>query len=188
MITVSAYDNHVDQLFEKMMRFHRALSEAGVPYRIVGGMAVFLQVSARDPDNGRTTRDVDAAVRRDDLSRIIRAAELNGFRYKHSAGIDMLVDSKEPKARSAIHLIFMGEKVRPEYVEPVPGLSDPTITEEGITIAPVTDLVRMKLTSFRIKDRAHIQDLDSVGLITPEIEAGLSDILRARLAEVRATE
>jgi len=46
----------------------------------------------------------------------------------------------------------------------------------------------MKLTSFRLKDKVHIQDLDGVGLITPEIEAGLSDALRARLAEVRATQ
>jgi hypothetical protein len=46
----------------------------------------------------------------------------------------------------------------------------------------------MKLTSFRLKDKVHIQDLDSVGLITPAIEESLSDLLRARLAEVRATE
>jgi hypothetical protein len=46
----------------------------------------------------------------------------------------------------------------------------------------------MKLTSFRLKDKVHIQDMDSVGLITPEIEASLSPILRERLAEVRATE
>jgi hypothetical protein len=46
----------------------------------------------------------------------------------------------------------------------------------------------MKLTSFRLKDRVHIQDLDGVGLITPEIEAELSEPLRRRLAEVRSTE
>ena len=61
-------------------------------------------------------------------------------------------------------------------------------TKEGILIAPVADLVRMKLTSFRLKDKVHIQDLDSVGLITPEIEQSLSEPLRQRLAEVRATE
>lgn len=188
MISVSAYDIHVDRLFEKMMRFHRALAEADIPYRIVGGMAVFLQVSAHDPDNGRTTRDVDAAVQRDDLSRIIQAAESHGFRYRHAMGIDMLLDAKEPQARSAIHLIFVGEKVRPEYLEPVPAFSDPTVSVEGVLIAPVADLVCMKLTSFRAKDRVHIQDLDSVGLITPAIEATLSDALRARLAEVRASE
>ena len=66
--------------------------------------------------------------------------------------------------------------------------SEPARTKEGILIAPVADLVRMKLTSFRLKDKVHIQDMDSVGLITPEIEASLSEPLRERLAEVRATE
>jgi hypothetical protein len=59
---------------------------------------------------------------------------------------------------------------------------------EGILLAPVADLVRMKLTSFRLKDRVHLQDLDSVGLITPEVEATLSEPLHERLREVRATE
>jgi hypothetical protein len=44
----------------------------------------------------------------------------------------------------------------------------------------------MKLTSFRLKDQVHIQDLDSAHLITPEIEAALPEALRVRLAEVRA--
>jgi hypothetical protein len=39
-----------------------------------------------------------------------------------------------------------------------------------------------------LKDQVHIQDLDSVGLITPEIEASLSEALRERLAKVRASE
>lgn len=45
----------------------------------------------------------------------------------------------------------------------------------------------MKLTSFRLKDRVHIQGMDGVGLISPAIEGELSPILRDRLAEVRAT-
>ena len=100
----------------------------------------------------------------------------------------MLLDAAEPRAASAVRLVFVGEKVRPEYVEPVPAFSQPTVTVEGVLLAPVADLVRMKLTSFRDKDRVHVRDLDSVRLITPEIEASLPDVLRARLAEVRATE
>jgi hypothetical protein len=50
----------------------------------------------------------------------------------------------------------------------------------------VADLVRMKLTSFRMKDQLHLKDLDSARLITREIEAGLPEALRGRLAEVRA--
>ena len=136
----------------------------------------------------RLTNDVDACVRRSDLQAVIDAVEPFGFKYRHVAGVDMLVDSAQPKARSAIHLIFVGEKVREEYLEPVPEFSPPAKTIEGALIAPVADLVRMKLTSFRLKDRVHIQDLDGVGLITPEIEAQLPETLRQRLAEVRASE
>ena len=99
----------------------------------------------------------------------------------------MLVDADSPKARSAVHLVFLNEKVRPDYVEAVPD-SPPDTTREGVLLAPVADLVRMKLTSYRLKDRVHIQDLDAVGLITPEIEAALPELLRTRLQEVRATE
>jgi len=31
----------------------------------------------------------------------------------------MLVDAVKPTARSAIHLVFVGEKVRREYLKPV---------------------------------------------------------------------
>ncbi len=186
MLTAAAYDIHVNQLLERMRKFHACMDQAGIPYRIVGGMATFIQVSERDPLEGRLTRDIDAAVLREDLERIIRAAEGCGFRYKHAAGVDMLLDAHTPKARSAIHLIFLGEKVNEDYLEPVPN-SPPVTTKEGIFLAPIHDLVVMKLTSFRMKDRVHIQDMDRVGLITPEIEAELSEPLKQRLAEVRAS-
>ena len=186
--TASAYDVHVEQLQQSIKRLHEILTEARIPYRIVGGMAVFMHVAERDPLSARLTRDVDAAVAREDLPRLIEAARKAGLDYRHAAGVDMLVDADVGgRARSAVHLIFIGEKVRASDYEPVPG-SSPSRTEEGILIAPVADLVRMKLTSFRLKDRVHIQDLDAVGLITPEIEAALSSELRARLVEVRASD
>ena len=188
MISATAADRHVQQLFETMARIHGALTKAGVEYRIVGGMAVFLQISERDPDAARLTRDIDVAVDRKYLQEIARAAEDSGFRYRHAAGVDMLVDAKAPKARSAVHLVFVREKVRPDYLEAVPDFSPPTVTSEGILLAPVADLVRMKLTSFRLKDRVHILDLDSVGLITPEIETSLPETLRQRLEQVRKEE
>jgi hypothetical protein len=188
MITAAAYDMHVEQLFEKVKRLHAALDTAGIPYRVVGGVAVFLQVYERDPGKARMTRDVDVAIDRKELSRIAAVAEKYGFRYRHTAGIDMLVDAAKPRASTAVHLVFIREKVRPDYLEPVPDFSEPTRTAEGILLAPVADLVRMKLTSFRLKDKVHIQDMDSVGLITPEMVASLPEPLRARLAEVRATE
>jgi len=188
MLTLTAYDSFVEQLFEVMKRFVDALSKASIEYRLIGGMAAFLHVNERNPMAARLTNDVDAAVRREDLQAIINAVKPFGFTYRHVAGVDMLVDSAKPTARSAIHLVFIGEKVRQEYLEPVPGFSPPATTAEGALVASVADLVRMKLTSFRLKDKVHIQDLDGVGLITPEIEAGLPELLRQRLAEVRASD
>jgi hypothetical protein len=187
MLTAAAYDIHMDQLFERMRRFHAAMIAAGLSYRIIGGVAAFFHVYDREPDQARSTRDVDAAVARADLPQIIAAAEKAGFQYKHVRGIGMLVDPDQPGARSAVHLIFLGEKVRADDLAEIPA-SDPIRTKEGICICPVADLVLMKLTSYRLKDKVHIQDLDGVGLITPEIEAALPEALRARLHEVRTLE
>ncbi len=188
MLVNTFFENRVDRLTEVTKRLAAALEGAGIPYQVVGGFAVFFHVDRVDPLAARLTRDVDVAVDRRHLQRIAEAVKNFGFKYRHAAGLDMLVDASEPRARSAIHLIFVREKVRPDYLEPVPDFSEPTRTAEGILIAPVADLVRMKLTSFRLKDQVHIQDMDSVGLITPEIEASLSEPMRARLAQVRAAE
>ena len=187
MLVNAHYEKHVEQLVEIASRFAEALSKAGIEYRIVGGLAVYLHVNAIDPLAARLTRDIDAAVRRTDLAAIAQLVKRFGLEFRHVAGVDMLIDSREPKARSAVHLIFVNEKVRQHYVEAVPDFS-PVPNVDGLLVAPVSDLVRMKLTSFRDKDRVHVRDLDSVGLITPEIEAGLPELLRDRLAQVRATE
>ena len=188
MVSIAAYDRHVEQLLETVRRLAETLTLAGVDYRIIGGGAVFLHVHERNPGAARSTRDVDIAVDRTALQAITDAVRSFGFAYRHVAGVDMLVDAREPRARSAVQMVFVREKVRPEYVEPVPDFCPPVTTTEGILLAPVVDLVRMKLTSYRLKDRVHIQDLDGVGLITPELEAQLSEALRTRLREVRAAE
>lgn len=188
MITATAYDRHVQQLFDVVRRLHVALTKAGIDYRIVGGMGVFYQVTDRNPLAARSTKDVDVAIDRKDLQRIAKAVESFGFRYRHAAGVDLLVDATQPQVRSAVHFVFVREKVRPDYLEPVPGFSEPTVTTEGILLAPVSDLVRMKLTSLRLIDKVHIIDMDSVGLITPEIESALSEPLRRRLQQVRDEE
>lgn len=187
MLTATAYDRHVEQLFDRVRQLHRVFSAAGIPYRIVGGLAVFFHISERDVLRARVTADVDAGVQRGDLPRIIEAARSAGWSYRRTPGVEILVDEEQPRVRSAIHLIFLNQKVRPQYAEAVPS-SAPVATGEGILLAPVADLVRMKLTSYRLKDRVHIQDLDGVGLITAEIERDLSALLRQRLAEVRASE
>jgi hypothetical protein len=188
VLTTTAYDRHVEQLFDILGRLAAAFRQGGIEYRIIGGIAAFLHVSERDPLRARITRDVDAAIDRGSLETLSEAVRPFGFEYRHAAGVGMLVDTADPKARSAVHFVFVREKVRPDYAEPVPDFSPAVQTAEGLLVAPVADVVRMKLTSFREKDRVHLRDMDSVGLITAEIEAQLPDLFRKRLAQVRATE
>lgn len=185
---LEAYDKHLDQLTATAARVCNTLREAGIDYRVVGGLAVLFHVQSRDPLAARLTKDVDLAVNRSDLARIAEAVRELGLEYRHVAGVDMLVDSVAPKARSGVHLLFAGERVRPSDLEPVPALSDPGVDEQGILVTSVASIVRMKLISFRLRDKTHIIDMDSVGLITPEIEAELPEALRDRLQQVRAEE
>ncbi len=140
------------------------LRNAEIDYRLVGGLAVFFHVDARDPLAARFTRDIDLAIHRDDLNAIRVALEPLGFTYRHVAS------------------------VRPDYIEAVPNSPAVTDLAEGIALAPVSDLVLMKLTSFREKDRVHIRDMDAVGLIMAALESQLRPEFQARLRQVRATE
>jgi hypothetical protein len=181
------FEERLQDLFNLAARVEKAFGAAGIEYRVVGGLAAYLYVEEAEADAGRLTRDIDIVVRREDLPGIAEAVEPFGLEYRHADGVDMLVQKGQPSARRAVHMIFEGEKLRPECSEPAPQL-DVGRTIQGIPVVPLADLVTMKLTSFRIKDQMHLKDLDEQKLITPEIEAALSTVLRERLAQVRARE
>jgi len=181
------FEKRVDQLFDLAQRVEQAFAAAGLEYRLAGGLATYLYMEEVEPDAGRLTKDIDIVVRREDLRRIAAAVEPFGLEYRHAAGVDMLAQAGQPSARRAVHLVFTGEKVRQDYPEPAPEFGA-CRTIRGIRLIPLADLIRMKLTSFRIRDEAHLKDLDEAGLITPEIEAGLSPVFRERLSRVRARE
>ena len=108
--------------------------------------------------------------------------------YRQDGGADMLIAKDQPSIRRAVHLVFSGEKVREDYIEAVPLLDAAPIIKHGVRILPLSDLVKMKLTSFRLKDQTHIKDLDEAGLINAEIEQSLSPALQIRLTHVRSLE
>lgn len=179
------FEKRVEQLFDLARRVEEAFSAAGVEYRVIGGLATYLYVEEAAPDAGRLTKDIDIAVRREDLDRIAQAVAPFGLEYRRAAGVNMLVQKEAPSARRAVHLIFTGEKVRPEYPEPAPEFG-PGRKIRGVPVIALENLIRMKLTSYRAKDEAHLKDMDDAGLIKPELEARLSPILRERLAQMRA--
>ena len=78
---------------------------------------------------------------------------------------------------------FCGEKIRPEYVAPVPDVAE-TQSFKAFRVLTLEALVRMKLTSFRDKDRTHLRDMIGVGLIDATWPARFSPVLAARLQEL----
>ena len=64
MLVSTIFEDAVEQILDIAQRFSSALEKAGIPNRIVGGLAVFLHVDARDPLAARLTRDVDIAFDR----------------------------------------------------------------------------------------------------------------------------
>ncbi len=99
--------------------------------------------------------------------------------------VDMFLEGPGAKARDAIHLIFAGEKVRPEYDFPAPAPSDAVRLPGSLRVLRLEDLIRMKLTSFRRKDQVHLQDLIGVELlgecILPSLPPPLADRLKTLL-------
>jgi hypothetical protein len=176
----------VEKVRQRLFRVSRVLNAAGIPYVTVGGNAVAAWVSTVDEAAVRNTRDVDIALRRSDLPKAIEVLEAAGFVYRHSAGIDMFLEEPGAKARDAVHVVFAGEKVRPESVEPVPQPDNPYVKDD-VKFLPLEPLVRMKLTANRRKDQVHIEDLHSVGLVDETWCERLSPELGKRLKHILDT-
>jgi hypothetical protein len=166
------------------------LNSEKIPYELIGGGAVMVHVNRVEPSAVRNTKDLDIMVDRRDLDRIKEVAVEHGFTFRHSVGLDMLLPRGETQARNAVHLIFSGEKVKPNQVVANPPIRPEYLEIHGVAVAviPVHDLVQMKLSNNRDIDRVHVRDMDSVGLITPELEETLPHILIARLREIRSNE
>src|SRR5207237_1069874 len=141
-----------------------ALEGAVVPYAVVGGNAVAAWVSRVDEAAVRNTQDVDILLRRADLAAASTALAKAGFVYRHAKSLDMFLDGPSAKARDAVHIIFAGERVRPDSLQPAPDVGSSDL-DKNMRFLPLEALVTMKLTANRRKDQVHIQDMIDVGLI-----------------------
>ncbi len=81
-------------------------------------------------------------MRRADLERIEAIAAKVGFRFRHAAGMDMLLYGHTNSDRNAVHLLFAGEKVRPEQAAPHPSINPERKRIHGneVFVIPLPDL------------------------------------------------
>jgi len=175
--------NAIEKVRQRLLRAARALQQARVPYAVAGGNAVAAWVSRVDEAAVRNTQDVDIILRRADLPAARTAMEQAGFVYRPAASIDMFLDGPDAKARDAVHIVFASEKVRPDYPTTAPDVSEAEETET-FRLLSLEALVRMKLTSFRDKNRVHLRDLIDVGLVDVSWLPRLPNSLQPRLQDL----
>jgi hypothetical protein len=180
------FESGMHSLVNDLENITKTLHAAGVRFEIVGGVAVNVHIFSLQRSRSFVTRDIDILVNRNDLQRITTAAEGLGYRAKKMMGGYTLIRPDQDLAE-AIHLIFAGEKSKSTQVSPHPVLhpENKQLFDITIPVAPLVDLIQMKLNSLRPKDIIHLETLDDVGLITPVIERELSPVLQERLKEAR---
>jgi hypothetical protein len=174
----------VERVKERLLRATTALDKVGLPYAVVGGNAVASWVSSVDVAAVRNTQDIDILVRRADLEAITAALSEVGFIRQEVFGVEMFLDGPQANPRDAVHVLFAGELVKATDLGPSPDVSEGEFSGGGYRVLNLEALVRMKLISFRDKDRTHLRDMIGVGLIDATWPARLLPELGARLQEL----
>ena len=176
----SRMERAVEKVNERLRKTVRILDAAEIAYAVVGGHAVRAWVAQVDEAAVRTTRDVDILIRDGDFAAVKAAMTDAGFHFRETAGLRMFVEDPDASARDAVHIVVSGEMVRPDDFEANPDVHPVTRAGEFRTV-PLETLVRMKLNSFRDKDRVHLRDMISVGLIDQSWVEQFPDTLAHRL-------
>ncbi len=171
---------------ERLLRATAALNQAGIPYAVVEGNAIASWVATVDAGAVRNTRDVDLLVRREDLPAIEATLVQAGFVPGKLLDVVMFRDGEEGLPSEAIHLLFAGERTRPDHLLPAPEIE--TVDDAAnFRVLRLESIVLMKLMSNRRKDLVHVDDLINLGLIDASWLAKLPAELAPRLQHLLDT-
>ena len=171
---------------ERLRRATGALDAAGVPYAVVGGNAVAEWVARVDPGATRNTKDVDILMDRADFDAFRAALEAAGFEYHHVYGVDCFIDGPTGRPSEGVHLLFAGEKLKPNDIQEMPTLDESERAFE-FQVVSLEGITRMKLMAWRDKDRTHLRDMIGVGLLDSTWPTRFSPPLDARLQQLLDT-
>ncbi len=174
----------MERVERQLRRVTAALDDAEVPYAVCGGNAVATWVASQNPEATRATKDVDLLVDRADLKRVQAVIEGLGYTREDLRSLVLFLDPEAPDRRTGVHLVWADELIRPSYPVKSPRVeeADPGVAAYRVLGLPA--LLRMKLTSMRPIDQAHVLDLHSVGLVDNAIMDSLPRVLRERLDEL----
>jgi hypothetical protein len=179
----------VEKVRQRLLRAAAAQREAGIPYAVADGNAVAAWVSRVDEAAVRNTRDVDILLRRADLEAARTALARAGFVHRRVAslgqpgGMDVFLDGPNASVRDAVHVVPAAEFVHLGNPLPAPDVAE-SEDADAFRLVSLDALVRMKLTSFRDKDRTHLRDLIETGLVDATWLDRVPAVVRSRLEEI----
>lgn len=167
----------------RLVRVSRLLNESQVPYAVIGGHAVAAWVATKDESMMRASPEVEILVGPEDIAPIREVLEADGMVFRKVADMDIFLDDMASKEVDAVHLIYAGQKIRPEHVLEAPDVDDSGIGKE-FKVIPLQSLVSIELVAWRRKNRVHLQDLIGVGLIDSSWPQRFQEPLGSRLQEL----
>lgn len=178
------WERHVmalEQVTQRMYRITSAFEKHGVPYALIGGQAVAIWVSSKDPGSVRTTKDVDILLSRRDLERAKQAAATVDMDYFVVSEIGMFLERENPSPKHGVHIIWADEQIRMGDAVSAPPLTEAVKADVGMAVISIQGLVTMKLLAYRDHDRTHLRDMIGVCLVTRELLPMLPPQLAPRL-------
>ncbi len=189
-VLIPSWEKAMDAIEEVKRRARRVtalLDAAGVPYAVIGGNAVAAWVSSIDEGAARATRDVDILLRRADLPLARQALEPAGFLFAEVMDVPMFLDGPTGSGKSAVHILYANEIVKPGDLAPSVDIAD---SERGpeYQVLKLEALVKIKLISYRRKDQVHLDDMIGVGLIDATWPARFPTELGVRLQHLLDTK
>ena len=183
-----AFEGGMYSLVNELERLAAVFRQAGISYEIVGGVAVNAHILEAQRSRSFLTRDIDVLMLQEDLPALVSFAAAVGYEAKKIMGGHALILPGQ-HLEEAVHILFTGKKPRSTYPVANPALSpeEKEIYGVSVPVAPLRDLLTMKLNSLRDKDKVQLQILDEVGLITDAVLSDVPEILQTRLQELRTS-
>ena len=157
-------------------RLAQRLGQEGIPYAVIGGMALNVHGYVR------VTRDVDVLLSPDGLKTFGRLCVGRGYVAAFPGARKTFIDTE---SRIPIEVITSGEYPGDGKPKPVvfPDPAESSVEIEGIRVVALPTLIELKLASglsagHRLRDLADVQDLIVALELPLDVEDGLDPSVR----------
>ena len=170
--------NAVHKTLEKVTR---RLEELGIPYAIVGGMALFFHGFRR------FTEDVDILVTREGLAEIHRQLEGAGFLPPFTGSKNLRDTDTGVKIEFLVMGDYPGDGLPKPVAFPEPGAA--SMAGEGMRFLTLPKLIELKLASGmtgqgRLKDLADVQEMIKLLRLPEEFAENLHPYVQDKFREI----